>query len=99
MYGLSKSDTSSYTEREKRAIRRNHVREAESLVNPYVDTHRYQDRVAAQQTQVQLSLVGSDLSIYTEKEKPYSNLDLFVVPEETDRSAVTKSIGGATKTN
>ncbi|HHU6751469.1 TPA: coagulase domain-containing protein [Staphylococcus pseudintermedius] len=49
LYGLSESDTSGYTEREKRAIRRNHVREAESLVNQYVDTHRYQDRMAAQQ--------------------------------------------------
>ncbi|WP_242449728.1 coagulase domain-containing protein [Staphylococcus delphini] len=49
LYGLSESDTSGYTEREKRAIRRNHVREAESLVNQYVDTHRYQDRIAAQQ--------------------------------------------------
>ncbi|MDR9832137.1 coagulase domain-containing protein [Staphylococcus coagulans] len=49
LYGLSQSDTSGYTEREKRAIKRNHVREAESLVNQYVDTHRYQDRIAAQQ--------------------------------------------------
>ncbi|HEC2221781.1 TPA: coagulase, partial [Staphylococcus delphini] len=49
LYGFSESDTSGYTEREKRAIRRNHVREAESLVNQYVDTHRYQDRIAAQQ--------------------------------------------------
>lgn len=49
LYGLSQSDTSGYTDREKRAIKRNHVREAEALVNQYVDTHRYQDRIAAQQ--------------------------------------------------
>lgn len=49
LYGVSESDTSGYTEREKRAIRRNHVREAEALVNQYVETHRYQDRMAAQQ--------------------------------------------------
>ncbi len=49
LYGLSQSDTSGYTEREKRVIKRNHVREAEALVNQYVDTHRYQDRIAAQQ--------------------------------------------------
>ncbi|PKW56172.1 coagulase domain-containing protein [Staphylococcus pseudintermedius] len=49
LYGVSESDTSGYTEREKRAIRRNHVREAEALVNQYVETHRYQDRIAAQQ--------------------------------------------------
>ncbi|HAR6142424.1 TPA: coagulase [Staphylococcus pseudintermedius] len=49
LYGVSESDTSGYTEREKRAIRRNHVREAEALINQYVETHRYQDRMAAQQ--------------------------------------------------
>ncbi|EIE3582135.1 coagulase [Staphylococcus pseudintermedius] len=49
LYGVSESDTSGYTEREKRAIRRNQVREAEALVNQYVETHRYQDRIAAQQ--------------------------------------------------
>lgn len=49
LYGVSESDTSGYTEREKPAIRRNHVREAEALVNQYVETHRYQDRIAAQQ--------------------------------------------------
>lgn len=47
-YGYSVSDTSGYTERDKRAIRRNHVREAEELVNKYVNSHAYQDRVAAQ---------------------------------------------------
>nr|WP_289781300.1 coagulase domain-containing protein [Staphylococcus hyicus] len=47
-YGYSESDTSGYTDRDKRAIRRNHVREAEELVNKYVNSHAYQDRVAAQ---------------------------------------------------
>ena len=47
-YGYSESDTSGYTERDKRAIRRNHVREAEELVNKYVNSHSYQDRIAAQ---------------------------------------------------
>nr|WP_245201783.1 coagulase domain-containing protein [Staphylococcus agnetis] len=47
-YGYSESDTSGYTERDKRAIRRNHVREAEELVNKYVNSHAYQDRIAAQ---------------------------------------------------
>ncbi|ARJ50825.1 coagulase domain-containing protein [Staphylococcus lutrae] len=48
MVGYSESDTSDFTERDKRAIRRNHVREAEWLVKQYVDTHKYQDRIAAQ---------------------------------------------------
>ena len=47
-YGYSERDTSGYTERDKRAIRRNHVREAEELVNKYVNSHSYQDRIAAQ---------------------------------------------------
>ncbi|PTH56781.1 hypothetical protein [Staphylococcus agnetis] len=47
-YGYSVEDTSGYTERDKRAIRRNHVREAEELVNKYVNSHSYQDRIAAQ---------------------------------------------------
>ncbi|NJH99326.1 coagulase [Staphylococcus hyicus] len=46
--GYSVEDTSGFTERDKRAIRRNHVREAEELVNKYVNSHAYQDRVAAQ---------------------------------------------------
>lgn len=46
--GYSVEDTSGYTERDKRAIRRNHVREAEELVNKYVNSHSYQDRIAAQ---------------------------------------------------
>lgn len=48
---------------------------------------------------VLVSLDGSDLSKYTDAQKTYSNLDIFVVPEGTDRSAEIKSIGGITKTN
>lgn len=47
-YGYSVEDTAGYTERDKRAIRRNYVREAEELVNKYVNSHSYQDRIAAQ---------------------------------------------------
>lgn len=48
-YGISESDSSQYTERDKRAIRRDHVREAEELMNKYANTHAYQDRLSAQQ--------------------------------------------------
>ncbi|PCF48611.1 exotoxin beta-grasp domain-containing protein [Staphylococcus delphini] len=48
---------------------------------------------------VLVSLDGSDLSKYTDAQKTYSNLDLFVVPEGTDRSAEIKSIGGITQSN
>ncbi|EGQ1753380.1 TPA: exotoxin [Staphylococcus pseudintermedius] len=57
------------------------------------------DVVTPHGTAVSVSLVGNDLSKYTDKANGYDHLDLFVVPEGTDRSAETKSIGGITKTN
>ncbi|ADV04628.1 exotoxin [Staphylococcus pseudintermedius] len=57
------------------------------------------DVVTPQGTAVSVSLLGNDLSKYTDKANEYNHLDLFVVPEGTDRSAETKSIGGITKTN
>ncbi|EGQ2766542.1 exotoxin [Staphylococcus pseudintermedius] len=57
------------------------------------------DVVTPHQTLVSISLLGKDASTYTDKEKAYDGLDLFVVPEGTDRSAETKSIGGITRTN
>lgn len=57
------------------------------------------DVVTPHGTAVSVSLVGKDLSKYTDKANGYNHLDLFVVPEGTDRSAETKSIGGITKTN
>ncbi|EGQ3162638.1 exotoxin [Staphylococcus pseudintermedius] len=57
------------------------------------------DVVTPHGTAVSVSLVGNDLSKYTDKANEYNHLDLFVVPEGTDRSAETKSIGGITKTN
>ncbi|EGQ3622721.1 exotoxin [Staphylococcus pseudintermedius] len=57
------------------------------------------DVVTPHGTAVSVSLVGNDLSKYTDKANEYNHLDLFVVPEETDRSAETKSIGGVTRTN
>ncbi len=50
-------------------------------------------------SQILITLDGKDLSKYQEEDKDYEGLDLFVVSEGTDRSAVTKSIGGITKTN
>lgn len=68
-------------------------------VSGYVEENKKLSVITPQSTQVLVSLDGSDLSKYTDTQKTYSNLDLFVVPEGTDRSAVTKSIGGITKTN
>ncbi|HHU6751468.1 TPA: exotoxin beta-grasp domain-containing protein [Staphylococcus pseudintermedius] len=68
-------------------------------VTGYVEGTQKLSVITPQNTQVLVSLDGSDLSKYTEEEKAYSKLDLFVVPEGTDRSAVTKSIGGITRTN
>ncbi len=55
--------------------------------------------VTPYQTQLSVTLNGDDLSKYQDKTKNYEGLDVFVVPEGTDRSAETKSIGGITKTN
>ncbi|PKW53311.1 exotoxin [Staphylococcus pseudintermedius] len=67
-------------------------------VTGYVESGKL-DVVTPHQTLVSISLLGKDASTYTDKEKAYDGLDLFVVPEGTDRSAETKSIGGITKTN
>lgn len=48
-YGYSESDTSGYTDRDKRAIKRNLVREAEEKVNQYVNSHSAQDLAAARE--------------------------------------------------
>ncbi|EJG5086898.1 exotoxin [Staphylococcus pseudintermedius] len=68
-------------------------------VTGYVEDNNKLSVVTPQETLVSISLLGKDASTYTDKEKAYDGLDLFVVPEGTDRSAETKSIGGITKTN
>ncbi|HEC2151021.1 TPA: exotoxin [Staphylococcus delphini] len=68
-------------------------------VSGYAEGNNKLDVVTPQSTQVLISLIGSDLSKYNVKGQTYSNLDLFVVPEGTDRSAEIKSIGGITKKN
>lgn len=49
LVGLSQIDSSHLTEREKRVIKREHVREAQKLVDNYKDTHSYKDRLNIQQ--------------------------------------------------
>ncbi|NDR41112.1 von Willebrand factor binding protein Vwb [Staphylococcus aureus] len=49
LVGISQIDSSHLTEREKRVIKREHVREAQKLVDNYKDTHSYKDCVKAQQ--------------------------------------------------
>lgn len=49
MVGYSKIDSSHFTERDKRVIRRDHVKEAQSLVENYKDTQTAHDRVKAKQ--------------------------------------------------
>ena len=68
-------------------------------VTGYVEDNNKLSVVTPQETAVSVSLVGKDLSKYTDKSNGYDHLDLFVVPEGTDRSAETKSIGGITKTS
>lgn len=68
-------------------------------VTGYVEDNNKLSVVTPHGTAVSVSLVGNDLSKYTDKANGYDHLDLFVVPEGTDRSAETKSIGGITRTN
>lgn len=49
LVGISQIDSSHLTEREKRVIKREHVREAQKLVDNYKDTHSYKDPLNAQQ--------------------------------------------------
>ncbi len=49
LVGISQIDSSHLTEREKRVIKREHVREAQKLVDNYKDTHSYKDRLNAKQ--------------------------------------------------
>lgn len=49
LVGISQIDSSHLTEREKRVIKREHVREAQKLVDNYKDTHSYKYRLNAQQ--------------------------------------------------
>ncbi|MBA6047792.1 hypothetical protein [Staphylococcus aureus] len=43
MVGYSEIDSSHFTDRDKRVIRRDHVKEAQSLINDYKDTQSYED--------------------------------------------------------
>ncbi|CDR62427.1 hypothetical protein [Staphylococcus schweitzeri] len=43
MVGYSEIDSSHFTERDKRVIRRDHVKKAQSLINDYKYTHKYED--------------------------------------------------------
>lgn len=47
MVGYSEIDSSHFTDRDKRAIRRDHVKEAQSLINDYKDTQSYEDLAKA----------------------------------------------------
>ncbi|CDR65846.1 hypothetical protein [Staphylococcus schweitzeri] len=49
MVGYSEIDSSHFTDRDKRVIRRDHVKEAQSLVENYKDTQTAHDRVKAKQ--------------------------------------------------
>ncbi|PCF86178.1 exotoxin beta-grasp domain-containing protein [Staphylococcus intermedius] len=68
-------------------------------LNGYVEGDKKLSVVTPESTSLLISLLGKDASIYNDDKKTYENLDLFVVPEGTDRSAQIKSIGGITKTN
>ncbi|HEH7866009.1 TPA: hypothetical protein SHZ08_000674 [Staphylococcus aureus] len=47
MVGYSEIDSSHFTDRDKRVIRRDYVKEAQSLINDYKDTQSYEDLAKA----------------------------------------------------
>ncbi|HDC9579750.1 TPA: hypothetical protein O9Q83_000518 [Staphylococcus aureus] len=47
MVGYSEIDSSHFADRDKRVIRRDHVKEAQSLINDYKDTQSYEDLAKA----------------------------------------------------
>ncbi|WP_340579870.1 hypothetical protein [Staphylococcus aureus] len=47
MVGYSEIDSSHFTDRDKRVIRRDHVKEAQSLINDYKDTQSYENLAKA----------------------------------------------------
>ncbi|CDR62971.1 extracellular matrix and plasma binding protein [Staphylococcus argenteus] len=47
MVGYSEIDSSHFTDRDKRVIRREHVKEAQSLIYDYKYTHKYEDLAKA----------------------------------------------------
>ncbi|HBC4295636.1 hypothetical protein KC247_07500 [Staphylococcus aureus] len=49
MVGYSEIDSSHFTDRDKRVIRRDHVKEAQSLINDYKDTQSADARMKAKQ--------------------------------------------------
>ncbi len=49
LYGYSEIDSSHFTDRDKRVIRRDHVKEAQSLVENYKDTQSADARMKAKQ--------------------------------------------------
>lgn len=65
----------------------------------YVEDNKKLSVVTNQGDSLLISLLGKDASTYNDKNKAYSNLDVFVVSEGTDKSAQIKSIGGITQSN
>ncbi|TXO02707.1 hypothetical protein FVP27_02680, partial [Staphylococcus aureus] len=47
MVGYSEIDSSHFTDRDKRVIRRDHVKEAQNLINDYKYTQKYEDLAKA----------------------------------------------------
>ncbi|MBJ6156657.1 von Willebrand factor binding protein Vwb [Staphylococcus aureus] len=65
LVGYDQTDSSHFSERDKRAIKRNHVRETQNLVENYKDSHSYNDRVKAQQ---KVNTLGEEHKNYFNKQ-------------------------------
>ncbi len=62
-------------------------------------TNKKLEVITPQSVLLTITLDGNDIKKYQDEEKQHEGLDVFVVPEGTDKSAEIKSIGGITETN
>lgn len=75
-YGYSEIDSSHFTDRDKRVIRREHVKEAQSLVENYKYTHKYED----------LAKATSKVNTLGESHQKYLNKQIDKVNNQIEKS-------------
>ncbi|CDR20499.1 hypothetical protein [Staphylococcus argenteus] len=76
MVGYSEIDSSHFTDRDKRVIRREHVKEAQSLIYDYKYTHKYED----------LAKATSKVNTLGESHQKYLNKQIDKVNNQIEKS-------------
>ncbi|HGZ9976421.1 TPA: hypothetical protein ACOGH2_002169 [Staphylococcus aureus] len=76
LYGYSEIDSSHFTDRDKRVIRRDHVKEAQSLINDYKYTQKYED----------LAKVTAKVSTLSQSHQNYLNKQIDKVNNKIEKT-------------